>query len=259
MRWTIAGRLGVACICALIVGVGSAGVPLQAEALQTEPMIRVPQSVLVLTEPQSGSEVVWNVDTDQKLIALTFDDGPNPVYTPQILDILQQYQAKATFFVLGKRVRMYPKIAIREVNEGHEIANHTFDHHFLKNVSPEKLREEIRQTEEAIFDVTEQMTHVFRPPGGLYNDALIELSHEDHFRVVMWSWYQDTRDWQKPGVEKIVHTVLSNVHNGDIVLFHDMEGDCTQTVEALKRILPVLKEQGYEFVTVTDLLRRAKQ
>jgi polysaccharide deacetylase family sporulation protein PdaB len=220
----------------------------------------VPQSVLVLTEPRSGSEeVVWNVDTDQKLIALTFDDGPNPVYTPQILDILQQYQAKATFFVLGKRVRMYPKIAIREVNEGHEIANHTFDHHFLKNVSPEKLREEIRQTEEAIYDVTEQMTHVFRPPGGLYNDALIELSHEDHFRVVMWSWYQDTRDWQKPGVEKIVDTVLGNVHNGDIVLFHDMEGDCTQTVEALKRILPVLKEQGYEFVTVTDLLRRAKQ
>lgn len=203
--------------------------------------------------------MVWKVDTDQKLIALTFDDGPNPVYTPQILDILQRYQAKATFFVLGKRVQMYPQIAIREVYEGHEIANHTFDHHFLKNVSAEKLKEEIRQTQEAIFDVTEQVPHVFRPPGGYYDEALIELAKEDHFTVVMWSWYQDTRDWKKPGVDKIVHTVLSNVHNGDIVLFHDLEGDCSQTVEALRRILPELKNRGYEFVTVTDLLRRTKK
>jgi len=206
-----------------------------------------------------GSEVVWNVETDQKLIALTFDDGPNPVYTPQILDILKQYQAKATFFVLGKRVQMYPQIAIREVNEGHEIANHTFDHHFLHHVSPDKLKEEIRQTQEAIFDVTEQIPNVFRPPGGIYDDALIELAREEHFTVVMWSWYQDTRDWKKPGVDKIVNTVLSNVRNGDIVLFHDLEGDCSQTVEALKTILPKLKAQGFEFVTVSELLRRSKK
>ena len=207
----------------------------------------------------SGSEVVWNVETDQKLIALTFDDGPNPVYTPQILDILKQYQAKATFFVLGKRVQMYPQIAIREVIEGHEIANNTFDHHFLHHVSPEKLKEEIRQTQEVIFDVTEQIPSVFRPPGGIYDDALIELAREEHITVVMWSWYQDTRDWKKPGVDNIVNTVLSNVHNGDIVLFHDLEGDCSQTVEALKTILPKLKAQGFEFVTVSELLRKSKK
>jgi polysaccharide deacetylase family sporulation protein PdaB len=204
------------------------------------------------------SEVVWNVETDQKLIALTFDDGPNPVYTPQILDILNQYQAKATFFVLGKRVQHFPEIAIREVNEGHEIANHTFDHHFLKHMSPEKLKEEIRQTQEVIFDITEQIPRVFRPPGGFYNDALLDLAREDHFTVVMWSWYQDTKDWKKPGVKKIVETVLNNVHNGDIILFHDLEGDCSQTVEALKIILPRLKEQGYRFVTVSDLMRLTK-
>ncbi|TBL78358.1 polysaccharide deacetylase family protein [Paenibacillus thalictri] len=212
-----------------------------------------------LTAAAPQSEVVWNVETDQKLIALTFDDGPNPVYTPQILDILQQYQAKATFFVLGKKVQAYPQIAIREVNEGHEIANHTFDHHFLKNVSPEKLKEEIRQTQDVIFDITEQIPHVFRPPGGFYNDALIDLAREDHFTVVMWSWYQDTKDWKKPGVQKIVNTVLNNVHNGDIILFHDLEGDCRQTVEALKIILPALKEQGYRFVTVSDMMRMTKK
>lgn len=210
-------------------------------------------------ESSPHSEVVWNVETNQKLIALTFDDGPNPVYTPQILDILKQYQAKATFFVLGKRVAHYPQIAIREVNEGHEIANHTFDHHFLKNVSPEKLKEEIRQTQEVIFDVTEQIPRVFRPPGGFYDDALIDLARKDHFTVVMWSWYQDTKDWQKPGVHKIVDTVLNNVRNGDIILFHDLEGDCSQTVEALKIILPRLQEQGFKFVTVSDLMRIPKK
>lgn len=205
-----------------------------------------------------NSEVVWNVNTDQKLIALTFDDGPNPIYTPQILDLLKAYEAKATFFVLGKRVQMYPTIAIREVNEGHEIANHTFDHHYLKNASSQELIDEIRQTQEVIFDVTEQIPHVFRPPGGYYNKALLQLTYEDKLTVVMWSWYQDTKDWKRPGVDKIVHTVLSNVHNGDIVLFHDLQGDCTQTVEALKQILPELKQQGYQFLTVTDLIARTK-
>ncbi|MEI7026284.1 polysaccharide deacetylase family protein [Paenibacillus sp. y28] len=205
------------------------------------------------------SEVVWKVDTDQKLVALTFDDGPNPVYTPAILDVLRQYDAKATFFVLGKRVLLYPEIAIREINEGHEIANHTFDHHFLKNVSPEILKQEIEQTREIIFEVTEQLPQVFRPPGGFYDKALLDLAREEKFTVVMWSWYQDTRDWKKPGVDKIVNTVRSNLHNGDIILFHDMEGDCSQTVEALKKLLPDLKQQGYQFVTVTDLISKVKK
>lgn len=205
------------------------------------------------------SEVVSKIETDQKWIAITFDDGPNPTYTPQILDLLKQYQAKATFFVLGKRVQMYPAIAIREVNEGHEIANHTFDHHFLKNYPAQKLVDEIRQTQEVIFDITEQMPHVFRPPGGFYNDALLHSMKEDKLTVVMWSWYQDTRDWRKPGADKIVAQVLGNVHNGDIILFHDLQGDCSQTVEALKRILPELQKQGYQFLTVSDLIAKTRK
>lgn len=205
------------------------------------------------------SEVVWNVKTDQKLVALTFDDGPNPKFTPQILDVLKQFDAKATFFVLGKRVQLYPQIAIREVNEGHEIANHTFDHHFLRNVDPDKLKQEIEQTQEIIFDVTEQIPRVFRPPGGIYNQTLIDLAKQDKFTVVMWSWYQDTKDWKRPGVDKIVQTVLNNVHNGDIILFHDLEGDCSQTVEALKIVLPELKKQGYQFLTVSDLIAKTKK
>ncbi|MEW9700561.1 polysaccharide deacetylase family protein [Paenibacillus sp. SI8] len=216
-------------------------------------------SITTAAMPIPQSKVVWNVETDQKLVALTFDDGPNPTFTPQVLDVLKQYDAKATFFVLGRRVQMYPQIAIREVNEGHEIANHTYDHHFLKHVSPLKLREEIEQTQEIIFDITEQIPHVFRPPGGFYDQSLIELAKQDRFTVVMWSWYQDTKDWRKPGVDKIVKSVLSNIHNGDIILFHDLEGDCSQTVEALKIVLPELKKQGYQFLTVTDLISRVKK
>jgi peptidoglycan-N-acetylglucosamine deacetylase len=209
-------------------------------------------------ERDPRDEVVWSVETDEKVVALTFDDGPNPVYTPQILDVLKTYNAKATFFVLGKRVSMYPKIAIREVNEGHEIANHTYDHKFLKRIRPELFKEEIRQTQDAIFDITEQVPHIFRPPGGFYDQELIDLGKEEHFKVVMWSWYQDTKDWKKPGVDKIVGTVLGNIHNGDIVLFHDLEGDCTQTVAALKRIIPELKKQGYALVTVTEMMNKKK-
>jgi polysaccharide deacetylase family sporulation protein PdaB len=205
------------------------------------------------------SEVVSKIETDEKAIALTFDDGPNSVYTPQILDLLGKYEAKATFFVLGSRVKKFPMIAIREVLEEHEIANHTFDHHYSKHITPGQLKQEIKQTQEAIFDVTEQIPHVFRPPGGIYNDVLLDLAQQDHLTVVMWSWYQDTKDWTKPGVNKIVNTVISNVHNGDIVLFHDMEGDCSQTVDALKQILPILKSQGFRFVTVSDLIRMRKK
>lgn len=202
-------------------------------------------------------EIVWNVETDKKWIALTFDDGPNPVYTPQILDLLKAYDAKATFFVLGNRVKKFPRIAIREVNEGHEIANHTFDHHFSMHLSPSELKREIKETQEAIFDITEQIPLVFRPPGGFYDKALLDLAQRDHLKVVMWSWYQDTKDWMKPGVDKIVKTVLTNIHNGDIVLFHDLEGDCSQTVAALQIILPELKRKGYQFVTVSDLMKQA--
>ncbi|UOF92845.1 polysaccharide deacetylase family protein [Fodinisporobacter ferrooxydans] len=200
-------------------------------------------------------EVVSSIHTDKKVIALTFDDGPNPVFTPKILDILKQYNANATFFVLGKRVGMYPKLVIREVNEGHEIANHTFDHQYLKGSALQRAEQEVVQTQEAIYDTIEQVPHIFRPPGGIVNPSVINVAKQQHCQIVLWSWYQDTRDWKKPGVDKIVRTVLSNVHNGDIVLFHDFEGDCSQTVEALKIILPELQKQGYQFLTVTDLLQ----
>ena len=203
---------------------------------------------------EERGEVVWEVQTDKKVIALTFDDGPNPQFTPQILDVLKQHHAKATFFVIGSRIEQYPELAQREVQEGHELANHSYRHPGMTRISPEKLREEIDQAQKVIMSATGQTPRVFRPPGGVYNDKVVNTAREAGCMVVMWSWNQDTRDWSRPGVNKIVDRVLSNAHNGSIVLFHDHGGDRSQTVKALTEILPELEKKGYQFVTVSELL-----
>lgn len=203
---------------------------------------------------EERGEVVWEVRTDQKVIALTFDDGPNPKYTPQILDILKENNAKATFFVIGSRAQKYPALVQREVQEGHELANHTQTHP-IKTLSTDDLQREVTEAQQAIFEASGVAPHVFRPPGGLYNEAVVKASKEAGCQVVMWTWSQDTRDWSQPGAKKIADNVLSNARNGDIVLLHDHGKDRSQTVEALKQIVPELKQQGYRFVTVSELLK----
>lgn len=207
---------------------------------------------------ESRREVVWEVPMEQKAIALTFDDGPNPTYTPQILELLKQYHAKATFFVTGSRVEKYPTLAKQEVIEGHELANHTYSHASMRRISSEKLQDELRKADQAIYNVTGQKSHLFRPPGGHYDETIVNAAKQAGYTVVMWSWDEDTRDWSKPGVKKIVSTVLSNIHNGDIVLFHDHGGDRRQTIAALQEILPELQHRGYQFVTISELLQMRK-
>ncbi|WP_027086916.1 polysaccharide deacetylase family protein [Cohnella panacarvi] len=204
---------------------------------------------------EARNEIVWEVPTKEKVIALTFDDGPDSEDTPAILDLLRQYEAKATFFVVGKRVEEYPDLVIRESLEGHEIANHTYSHpYFNRRDSSQKIRKEMEQTNDAIVQVTGQQPHLFRPPGGYYSEQLVRVSKYFHYRIVLWSWHQDTEDWNKPGVDKIVNKVLNNARNGDIALFHDHVQGSTQTIAALERILPELKRRGFRFVTVSELL-----
>ncbi len=207
---------------------------------------------------ESRGEAVWEAPTDRKVIALTFDDGPDPVQTPQILDILEQYHAKATFFVIGSNVRNYPDIAKRAARDGFELANHT-DHHLMINsrTSMQKIQEEIASAQKTIRQVTGQQPHLFRPPGGFYNQNVILSANKEGNLVVMWSWHQDTKDWQKPGVQAIVRKVLNNARNGDIILFHDHVEGKSQTIPALKTIIPELQKRGYRFVTVSELLKIA--
>jgi polysaccharide deacetylase family sporulation protein PdaB len=207
---------------------------------------------------EARGEVVWEVPMDKKWIALTFDDGPDSDQTAEILDLLKQYRAKATFFVIGAQVRLHPEIARREAEEGHELANHSFHHRMLQRASAEKIKAEIDEAEQTIFEASGIHSRLFRPPGGYYNETIVNTARDAGYTVIMWSWHQDTRDWARPGVKRIVDKVLNNARPGDIVLFHDrVEG--SQTIKALKEILPELRQRGYEFVTVSDLLNYSKK
>ncbi|GER67926.1 polysaccharide deacetylase family sporulation protein PdaB [Weizmannia acidilactici] len=199
----------------------------------------------------------WNLKTDEKMVAITFDDGPDPVYTPQILDTLEKYHAKATFFVIGAHAEENPHIIQREVEEGHEVANHTY-HHFSRFAGKKVLAKELAQTSDTIQSISGYRPSLFRPVGGYYNDTIIQTAIKGNYEVILWSWHQDTEDWKRPGADKIARHVISSVRPGDIILLHDAGGDRSQTVKALDTILKFLTKEGYECVTVSEMLYRAK-
>lgn len=194
-----------------------------------------------------------------KYVALTFDDGPHGKYTGQILDILKKYNAKATFFVVGKNAKRYPELVKKEAQEGHEIGNHTFSHPSVKGILPQKIDEEIQSTQEIIFEITGQKPKVFRAPGGIYDGAVLDMAEKHGLKPVLWSWRQDTKDWSKPSVDYIVNTVVNNLRDGDIILFHDFNVSPSPTPAALEIILPQLIEKGYSFVTVSELMEMEKE
>ncbi|MCT6926221.1 MAG: polysaccharide deacetylase family protein [Metasolibacillus sp.] len=200
---------------------------------------------------EEAGQVVWDIHTDQKVLALTFDDGPHQAYTSEILDLLALHGAKATFFIIGENAKKNPALVERIDEEGHEIANHTYTHP-LKTTVP-KLIKEIEQTSELLEQITGNRPKLFRPVGGQYTDAMIDAIAEEGYKVVMWSWHLDTEDWKEPGVGKILQ-IVNSAKEGDVILFHDGGGNRQQTVEALKQALPQLKKQGYTFVTISELL-----
>lgn len=190
-----------------------------------------------------------------KQIALTFDDGPCELYTREILEILSEYNAKATFFVIGKNAEKYPELIRLEKENGHEIGNHTYSHPELRKISPEQFMEEISKTQEILKNITGEYPILFRPPGGYLNNSIVDKITSSNCKTVLWSWRQDTRDWEKPKADVIVNTVISNIKDGDIILFHDYNTKGSTTPEALRKLLPKLTEMGYEFVTVSELVK----
>ena len=201
---------------------------------------------------EQAGKILWEINTSEKIVALTFDDGPHKKYTPEVLDLLEKHNAKATFFVVGSNAHANPELILRMHEEGHELAIHTYTHPLKMNLPD--MMEEIKQTHETIFGISGYSPTLFRPVEGQYTDALIDAVAKEGYKVVMWSWHLDTLDWKNPGANKIVDTVLKGVQEGNIALFHDGGGNREQTVKALEIILPELQKQGYKFVTVSDLL-----
>ncbi len=207
---------------------------------------------LLIKEFQAGIKdgtVITNpppkADSTNKKVALTFDDGPHPTITMEILDLLDKYDAKATFFLVGNRVEEYADVVIDTVERGHEIGNHTWSHAKLTNISPKQVLDQLKQTNIAIKNVTGQYPTVFRPPYGAKNQEVISLIN---LPVVMWTI--DTLDWKYRDASKLLPSVKESMHNNAIILMHDIH---QSTADGLESVLKYLKEQGYEFVTVSEL------
>ncbi|WP_291349166.1 polysaccharide deacetylase family protein [Desulfosporosinus sp.] len=189
----------------------------------------------------------YMVNTQQKVVALTFDDGPDPVDTPAILDILKAKEVRATFFVLGKAAQSNQYLLKRLAKEGHEIGNHGFSHDYQQR----RLVEEMNQTNEVVFAATGNHTYFYRPPGGFVSKSQLEKTKSNGHVVALWS--VDSKDWRNPGVKQIVNNVMKNVFPGSIILMHDGGYQRTQTVKSLGSIIDALKERGYRLATLSEL------
>ncbi len=187
-----------------------------------------------------------------KKIALSFDDGPHPTFTPKILSLLEKYGIKATFFMIGCNVATYPSVARAVANEGHEIGNHTYTHPHMKQISLNVLREEIQKTEDILLQNGIAKPKLFRPPEGFRSEEQVKTLEGFGYQTVIWSL--DTHDWQGRPTDEIVSVVLEGIQGGDILLFHDYTSRHNTTITALERLIPKLLEDGYEFVTVSELM-----
>lgn len=184
--------------------------------------------------------------TEPPKIAITFDDGPSKSYTPLLLDGLKERGVRATFFLIGENVEKNPEIVKRLDEEGHLIGNHTFHHVEITKVSNETAYQEITDTNAAICAITGKNPEYMRPPFGLWQREL-ELDLE----VLPVMWTIDPLDWTTENVEEIVNKVVTEAEENDIILLHD----CYKTsVEAAFRIIDILKKEGFEFVTVDELI-----
>ncbi|MCY9588677.1 polysaccharide deacetylase [Paenibacillus chitinolyticus] len=206
----------------------------------------VAQEMLSLyTEPHE--DLPRRVPNGENKIYLTFDDGPDPVYTPQILDLLKKYGITSTFFLMGERVRKHPHIVKRIVDEGHAIGNHTYTHPFMILLNEKELNEELSLTDEAIRDAVGFAPVLFRPPYGLLNQGTIDLLRARGYEIMMWSEELEMYDWSFPGVDNMVRLIEEKTESGSMILLHDGGGTREETVRTLDKVIPLLLERGFHF------------
>lgn len=211
-------------------------------------------SLLPINSAAASSNAVYCHNNTDKRIALTFDDGPHYKYTAEILDILAEYDAKATFFVVGQLAERYPELILRELSEGHEVGNHTWSHPKMLKLTSAQLTDELMKTEETLNEIADYRPKLFRPPEGSFGKNVEKLAADNDYTIILWT--VDTRDWAHTPVDKIVENVLSSTESGSIILCHDFIGRDSPTPDALRQFIPALIDEGYEFVTVSELLSK---
>lgn len=198
-----------------------------------------------------AQEVNKNVEKDEykelpKKVALTFDDGPNPDYTPQMLEVLKDKNVKATFFLLGQEVEKYPDIVKQIYEDGHIIGNHSYKHEQLNGLSDEQACYQVQRTNQLIYDITGEYPQYFRPPFGIFKENL-----ECQVNMIQVLWNVDPLDWSVQNHTKIVNKVVTKAKENAIILMHD--GYAT-SVSAAIEIIDKLQKEGYDFVTVDEVI-----
>ena len=207
---------------------------------------------VVAGDKQHGLSVVQLVRGDENLkeIALTFDDGPHPPFTERLLDLLKQLNVRATFFVVGRKVDAAPEILARMVAEKHDVANHTYHHVNLKTLPYGLVENEIRLDNDAIRRACGKEPLFFRPPGGQRNGEVVEIAHRLGMSTILWT--DDPADYAKPGANVIEQKLLRHVRPGATILLHD---GVEQTFQMLPDLVAKLRQQGYKFVTVSEMVQ----
>ena len=208
--------------------------------------------IFVLADNDQDVDIYHNNKNAYMKIALTFDDGPHPRYTPQILDVLDEYNIKATFFVVGVNAKNYPDTIEEVIKRGHEIGNHTYSHPHVSCLNSYTLKEEVEKCESAIYELMDYKTKLFRPPEGMIDADVRTVLRSLDYKVILWDI--DTRDWAHVPPDEIAKNVVDNISSGDIILMHDYVSYNSPTVEAIKIFIPTLIDKGYKFVVVSELI-----
>jgi len=190
-------------------------------------------------------------------MAFTFDDGPNDPHTLNLLDVLSKHNVPATFFMIGRYLRQRPDIALEVKNRGHVAANHTFTHPFLTFESTSSVRSELERCREALTAAVGEHSNLFRPPWGARRPAVLRTARQLGLQPIMWS--VTGFDWDAPSAEYIEKKVTARVRGGDVILLHDgghkaFGTDRSHTVKAVEALIPRYKSEGYEFVTIPEMM-----
>ncbi|MBD2344473.1 polysaccharide deacetylase family protein [Anabaena subtropica] len=218
--------------------------------MQLAPLFPIVHRILQPTFPGC----LWSGDRTCKAIALTFDDGPHPQYTPEVLAVLDRYNITASFFLLGACVNSSPSIAQAICDRGHWIGLHGYDHRSFPMLSPIELKESLEKTQLAIYtacNLSPEKVRDVRPPNGLFTPKTLNLFQQWKYRPVMWSVVPE--DWVRPGVTEVVQRVLKQVQNGSLIVLHDGACGGQDVAATIQVLIPQLLQQGYKFISVDAL------
>jgi peptidoglycan/xylan/chitin deacetylase (PgdA/CDA1 family) len=202
---------------------------------------------------------LWSGTTNSRAIALTFDDGPHPQYTPELLQVLDHYGIPASFFWLGICVNRAPRVARDVYERGHWIGLHGYDHTSFPFLKPDALKQSLEKTQEAISTACQihpENVRDVRPPNGLFTPQTLSLLHQWNYRAVMWSVVPE--DWEHPGVSVVVRRVLKQVQNGSLIVLHDGYCGGQDVAQTTAQLVPLLLQQGFYFTTIDRLWHLSK-